>query len=198
LSEAHPDEKETFVGGHVVLDLLNTVAMVAGRLVDNLEDDKAVFQWLTRAAQLAPVMTRKAFPPGALVRAARELREAVRDAIVQRKFGKRVDVHALNALLAKGMSHVSLVSRKDGTLSLGREWKVETPEQLLIPLAEAAADLLANGNFDLIRKCESDTCVLWFYDRTKSHHRRWCSVSTCGNRSKVAAFRRRRSEATKI
>ena len=33
-----------------------------------------------------------------------------------------------------------------------RPWKMDSAEQLLSPLAEAAADLLANGDFDLIRK----------------------------------------------
>nr|WP_254214234.1 CGNR zinc finger domain-containing protein [Burkholderia multivorans] len=33
--------------------------------------------------------------------------------------------------------------------------------------------------------------MLWFLDRTKSHRRRWCSKALCGNRQKVAAFRRR-------
>jgi len=59
--------------------------------------------------------------------------------------------------------------------------------------AEAAAELLAEGDFELIRRCESESCVLWFYDRTKSHRRRWCSMASCGNRHKVAAFRSRRS-----
>jgi predicted RNA-binding Zn ribbon-like protein len=31
-----------------------------------------------------------------------------------------------------------------------------------------------------------------FYDRTKSHKRRWCSMALCGNRHKVAEFRKRR------
>ena len=67
----------------------------------------------------------------------------------------------------------------------------DTAEQLFVPLAEAAAELLACGNFDLVRKCEDNKCVLWFYDRTKSHKRRWCSMAICGNRAKVAAHRKR-------
>jgi CGNR zinc finger len=58
-------------------------------------------------------------------------------------------------------------------------------------VALAAAELLANGDFDLVRTCESDDCVLHFYDRTKSHRRRWCSMATCGNRAKVQTFRAR-------
>jgi predicted RNA-binding Zn ribbon-like protein len=69
---------------------------------------------------------------------------------------------------------------------------VGSVEALLVPVAEAVARLLAEGDFSLVRKCESSDCTLWFYDRTKSHHRRWCSMAQCGNRMKVAAFRARR------
>jgi predicted RNA-binding Zn ribbon-like protein len=49
--------------------------------------------------------------------------------------------------------------------------------------------LIAPGDLALIRKCESDKCVLWFYDTTKGHKRRWCSMATCGNRHKIRKFR---------
>ncbi|MFI4982934.1 MAG: CGNR zinc finger domain-containing protein, partial [Nevskiales bacterium] len=60
------------------------------------------------------------------------------------------------------------------------------------PVAEAVASLLAQGDFTLVRTCESSDCTLWFHDHTKSHRRRWCSMAQCGNRQKVAAFRARR------
>jgi predicted RNA-binding Zn ribbon-like protein len=185
------------IGDHVALDLLNTVLLVKGELVDTLKSDQDVLEWLKRGGQPVLPGDRKGLPPGALVSAARKLREIVREAVLKRKAGGQVNVRALNNFLAQGASHVSLALRKDGSVRISREWKQDSPEQLLSPLAEAAADLLAHGDFDLIRKCGSDDCVLWFYDRTKSHHRKWCSVSTCGNRSKVAAFRQRRSAAAK-
>lgn len=198
MSEAYEGEQAPFLGDHIALDLLNTVIMVKGRLVDTLQTDENVLKWLKRAGQPVPSRERKAFPRGAIVSAARELREVVREAILKRKSDEQVNVRALNNFLSEGVSHLSVLSQKDGTVRIERQWKMDSAEQLLSPLAEAAADLLANGDFDLIRKCGSDDCVLWFYDRTKSHHRRWCSVSLCGNRSKVAAFRQRRSAAGRI
>ena len=67
----------------------------------------------------------------------------------------------------------------------------DTAEAILGPVAEAAAELLARTDFELVKRCEDETCVLWFTDRTKSHRRRWCSMLLCGNRHKVAAYRRR-------
>ena len=48
-----------------------------------------------------------------------------------------------------------------------RVYGKETVEAFLAPVAEAVADLMANADFDLVRHCEGEACVLWFYDRTK-------------------------------
>jgi predicted RNA-binding Zn ribbon-like protein len=101
----------------------------------------------------------------------------------------------LNKFLGEAKSHLKLRQDREGSLAIDRVWEHRTPQQALAPVAEAAAKLLATGDFELVRRCESETCVLWFYDRTKSHHRRWCSMASCGNRHKVAAFRKRRSDA---
>jgi predicted RNA-binding Zn ribbon-like protein len=37
--------------------------------------------------------------------------------------------------------------------------------------------------------------TLWFLDKSKSHTRRWCSMGLCGNRHKVASFRKRKAAA---
>ena len=70
----------------------------------------------------------------------------------------------------------------------------ESAESIFVPVAEAAIDLLTTGDFDLVKRCENQTCVRWFFDQTKSHRRRWCSMELCGNRHKVAAYRTRRRD----
>ncbi|WP_258564638.1 CGNR zinc finger domain-containing protein [Streptomyces himalayensis] len=42
-------------------------------------------------------------------------------------------------------------------------------------------------------------CALRFLDRSPAHNRRWCSMSRCGNRTKVRLHqaRARRSEHTR-
>lgn len=187
--------RNLFVGDHVALDLLNTVSLVDRRRVDALDSDRAVVDWLTDAGHPVKTAVLKALPPGALLAATRTLREIVRTVLVQRKCDAHPDLRPLNAFLARGSSHLRLVFHEDGSLGAQRRWNAETPEQLLAPLAEAAADLLAQSSLELVRECEDAGCVLWFYDRTKSHHRRWCSSKTCGNRNKVAAFRLRQNDA---
>ncbi|MBZ5718935.1 MAG: CGNR zinc finger domain-containing protein [Acidobacteriia bacterium] len=60
------------------------------------------------------------------------------------------------------------------------------PEDLLAPLARAAAMLFATVDRKRVRKC--DQCVLHFHDTSKKGTRRWCSMQLCGNRLKVAAY----------
>jgi predicted RNA-binding Zn ribbon-like protein len=69
-----------------------------------------------------------------------------------------------------------------------------TPAQIVAILAEAAARLLTEKDLTLVRRCENPACVLHFYDPSKNHRRRWCSMDICGNRMKVAAHYRRQRE----
>ena len=193
---AHPTEipipLTANLGDHPVLEFLNKVPLIDGQLQDLFQSDADVLATLARIGFPAT------FHGTGLLAAARTLREGLRALVTARKAGKPLDPKALATLdrfLRAAGSHLELTQPHPGQIALEKVWSHQTPEQALAPVAEAAAELLATGDFHLIRRCESDTCVLWFYDRTKSHHRRWCSMTTCGNRAKVAAFRKRRSEA---
>jgi len=188
-------DEPMMVDDHPALDILNTVARVDGELVDSLQSDGDVLRWLTRVGWPVESDLRH-LQADALLKCARALRATVRALIEKRKAGKRSDPRALNAFLAEARSHLELVSNRQETLDLKRQWERHTPEQILAPIAESAAHLLATGDFSLVRRCQNGACVLWFYDRTRSHHRRWCSMATCGNRFKVAAFRKRQRRST--
>lgn len=48
-----------------------------------------------------------------------------------------------------------------------------------------------DGSFAHLKLCASEDCRAAFYDRSKNHSGRWCSMDTCGNRAKVRAWRER-------
>jgi predicted RNA-binding Zn ribbon-like protein len=100
----------------------------------------------------------------------------------------------LNDILATDCRHVQLDELADGSFVLSSRRRWSDPRQLLIPPAEAAAQLFANGDPRLVRICEGPSCMLWFYDHTKAHRRRWCSMAVCGNRAKVRSHRDRSRE----
>jgi predicted RNA-binding Zn ribbon-like protein len=178
-----------FLADHPALDFLNTVAVVDGEPVDFLQSDEDVLRWLQQAGLIEEDVPR--FAGSSLLYSARTLRELIRNLIVKRKAGARADIAAFNMFLMKSRSYPQLVWESRRALRVERVRETRSPGQVLGPLAEAAADLLVYGDFELIRKCEDESCVLWFYDRTKSHRRRWCSMAACGNRNKVKAFRQR-------
>lgn len=188
--QALPDEP-VLLGDDPVLDMLNTKANIDGVSVEFWQSDDSVARWLVRTgwfeAGQIPV-----FADGTLLAAALELREIIRELLEQRKAGVQGNPAALNAYLRKAVSHPQLVWSAPTELRLERLRKQQTAEQFLARLAEGAATLLVSGDFSLIRTCEHPECVLWFYDRTKSHKRRWCSMAQCGNRNKVAEFRKRK------
>jgi predicted RNA-binding Zn ribbon-like protein len=66
-------------------------------------------------------------------------------------------------------------------------------EWLLAAIARSGAELVASGSRSVVRRCSNPSCQLLFYDDSRTHRRRWCSMALCGNRSKVAAFARRHS-----
>ena len=173
-----------------VLAFLNTSRSGVGCRVDELDTDEDVVLWLQKAGYLkeSGILSYQA---GELSDKARLLRELVRKLVTQRKTGTAVEVAQLNEVLAQGSYRTELRFDALGQIHIHRRYATGSPEQLVTPVAVAAADLLARADFRLIRKCEGDDCPLWFYDRTKAHRRRWCNMAVCGNREKVARFRDR-------
>lgn len=43
-----------------------------------------------------------------------------------------------------------------------------------------------------LKLCGSDTCRWAFYDRSRNHSSRWCTMASCGNRAKARRFRERK------
>jgi predicted RNA-binding Zn ribbon-like protein len=180
-----------FVADDVALDFLNTEYGVAPDQHEIFSSDQQVLNWLASAGLMEGVTLAPATRRGALLTAALELRQSARKLVERRKAGSVGDPSGLNRILALGSVHRELLWKKGQPPKIQQHRTLTGTEAVLVPVAEALAKLLAEGDFDLVRKCESAHCTLWFYDRTKSHHRRWCSMATCGNRAKVAAFRAR-------
>jgi predicted RNA-binding Zn ribbon-like protein len=181
-----------FIADDLALDFINTRFGVGQSFRECFGSDESVLQWLLRTGSITAGEVPKG-RSGTLVKAAIELRESARDLLACRKAGRVGDPAVLNRFLALDRSSKQLEWRhgKPPTLRLQRH--LPTVEAALVPVANAVATLLTEGEFQLVRTCESSDCTLWFYDRTKAHHRRWCSMALCGNRAKVASFRARQA-----
>jgi len=172
---------------HPALDLLNTVMMVDGRKTDLLSSDEQAITWLAQAG-FGPASLPSA-KGGVLLSNLRTLRDAVEVLVHARRQERDADPSVLNSFLRDAVPQLTWDAHQP---ELDRFHHKDEASRQLARLAYSAAELLAEGDFSLVRKCESPDCSLMFYDRTKSHKRRWCSMALCGNRHKVAEFRKRR------
>jgi predicted RNA-binding Zn ribbon-like protein len=181
-----------FIGEHLALDFINSRYGVDAGRREYLVSDEAVLDWLHRAGVWPSTVTLPATSRrGSVLRSALELRECALELVRKRKARTTGDPAILNQFLAVERSHARVTWKKGQAPQLVREYASDI---LLVPVALAVAQFLAEGDFELIRQCESTDCTLWFYDRTKAHRRRWCSMALCGNRAKVTAFRARQKQ----
>lgn len=208
-----------FVGDHLALDFLNSTATPSDEPIEWLGSGADLIDWLERAGAIAPDVAARfraevemSSTLDAVAEQARKLREWWRG-FVTRYQGDTLDAAAkrhiqpLNKVLAEDDTYrlveASVAERADQNegrrhaLRWRQERRWTTPERLLQPIAQAIGDLICEADFRLIRTCEGPSCTLAFYDRTKTHGRRWCSMAVCGNRAKAAAHRakRRRGKA---
>jgi predicted RNA-binding Zn ribbon-like protein len=51
----------------------------------------------------------------------------------------------------------------------------------------------ADGTWPRLKACRREVCQWLFYDRSRNRSAVWCSMAVCGNRTKTAAYRARRS-----
>lgn len=191
------------IGHHRCLDFVNTEVMVKGQRRELLTDFGAWLAWLVQAGVIADATARtlrdrwtgKSGAERALaeVRHFRRILRETLERIVQGRPVPREVIEAVNHRLRGRTGYVEVTKVRGGYVKrVHAEFAV--PADLLISLAEAASDLLCDADLSLIRRCENERCILFFYDQTKNHSRRWCSMEVCGNRMKVAAFYQRRRE----
>jgi predicted RNA-binding Zn ribbon-like protein len=90
----------------------------------------------------------------------------------------------LGGFLAEASPRVAL-ARIDG----GYAWRVDasgaTLAGLLSPVLWSAIDLLGGARLAKVKRCANDACQWLFIDDSKNGSRRWCSMSSCGNRAKA-------------
>ncbi|MGY4399019.1 putative RNA-binding Zn ribbon-like protein [Sphingomonas sp. UYAg733] len=176
-----------FRGGHTAIDL---TATLAGRLRaaprELLEMPADLARWLV-AADLAATLPEAG---GDDLADAHRLREAIY-ALAKARLPGGTDAAAARDVLNEIAGAPSAIPRLSGD---GIVQLIGTAGALLVSLARDAVHLFGGEAADRIRQCQSPTCTLFFIDTSRAADRRWCSMSGCGNKAKVAEFRRRKHQ----
>lgn len=179
-----------FVADNLALDFINSEYGIDDQRHDCFIDDQSVVSWLKMAGLSGRADQQT---PSGLLDLARRLRECSRTIVKAAMAGVATDLTLVNQVLEAGRPVRALSwDNEDQAFRIVSRQRDDSPASLLAPVAESLASLVSNDKFEFVRQCEAHDCVLLFHDLTKSHRRRWCSMTTCGNRMKVAAFRSRK------
>jgi predicted RNA-binding Zn ribbon-like protein len=198
-----------FIADSTGLDFLNSIATPVDTPVEWLGSGADLLAWLQEAELVSDEVIAE-FQSRASNRAldavaaeARDLREWFRDFVKKQK-GKPLSAAALkrlaplNDLLETDEIYRQIVAHRHSELpDDGSELQILTkrrwagPRSLLLPIAEAMAELVCNEDFTQVKACEGASCTLMFVDKTRGKARRWCSMAVCGNRAKQQAHRAR-------
>ncbi|QSQ10727.1 CGNR zinc finger domain-containing protein [Myxococcus landrumensis] len=178
-----------FRSGRLSLDLASTLS---GRRTEAPKEQLRTPADLGRWLVLARVAAQVQEPSEEELGQARELREAIYRLAMSRARGESFsarDRAILNRWAAEAPPAPQLGPR-------GLLWAGAGVRGQFVVLARDAAELLGGPLAENIRHCAQEDCGLLFVDTSRSGLRRWCSMAGCGNKAKVAEFRRRqRSDA---
>ena len=188
------------IAGNAALDFVNTLddryTEQPKELLQNYADlarfgeDTALLEpkhvdRLLKLSSAAPARARDA------LHRAKELREAIHDifsAITKERPAPAEALARLNREVQIATQHLHLAPSSDADHFEWRFDDLDDFDGIRWRIARSAADLLASDHLPFVRACSSETCLWFFLDTSKNHHRRWCDMKRCGNRDKVRRF----------
>lgn len=189
LSEAEDRVGFKFRSGRLALDLTATVAF---RLKEAPKDLLAAPRDLSRWLVAAGLATGPLETGEGDLTAARDLREALyrlaRACILGEPFAA-ADRALVNKWAEEPPSAPQLGAQ--GQIA----WTGNGVRARLSIVARDGVELFGGQHSTRIRNCCREGCALLFVDTSRSGRRRWCSMSACGNKVKVSAFRQRQRTA---
>lgn len=181
-----------FIGNALPVDFVNTKLIHRGRLIDLIESDGGLADWMSAAGL---VVKHRQSPS---LKKTRELRDAISEA-----FHAHMDGHppSKNAMMVINdhIARYRLENRlryQDGEFFIEEINEGLSAEGVYSLLAYQAAELLISTKPEALKICSGSDCVLMFKDMSRGQKRRWCSMETCGNRAKAAAHYRNTKKTT--
>ncbi|RZS83264.1 putative RNA-binding Zn ribbon-like protein [Phyllobacterium myrsinacearum] len=178
-----------FLGNALWLDFVNT-QIIDGEFIDLIGRDGAFLQWAKTADLQADPADAATF--NAALTEAQAFRAQLRAAADGLAAGTALNpafIADINRRMAEHPVATVLETSESGWATSAKP--VTTGPQSV--LAEIASDFarFVTDEATNVRHCSNERCCIVFYDTSKNHTRRWCSMETCGNRAKAAGRRAR-------
>jgi predicted RNA-binding Zn ribbon-like protein len=191
----HSPSRSALLGGRLAVDFvnagLNRAHLSWEELINFLEQAHVISS--ERGSHLMALPESDVRAAEALLRKANVLRDALRKiflALARREHLEGEWAVPVNEVLRVTEGHDELVVERG-------DWRIEFIAReggldwLLAAIARSGAEITVEGESARLRQCANAKCRLFFCDTSRTRRRRWCSMSTCGNRHKVAAFARK-------
>jgi predicted RNA-binding Zn ribbon-like protein len=115
-------------------------------------------------------------------------------AIAQHQLPQPADLQRINDAALEALGHRRLI-RSNG----GYRWQWNSDganplDRIFWPVANSAAELLTSKQLRAVRLCEAPDCEWLFLDHSRNRSRRWCDMTSCGNRQKARRHYQRTHE----
>ncbi len=173
-----------YLGGYVCADLCNTYDRLhTPPQWDYFKDYASVVEW-GKASGILPKHSVVHPPSRRSVAELMKTRALICRLVLPIARGEtpaESDLAAFNVRLQKVSSKLRLVSAKGRFVLIN---PADDPvERIVIEAVRSVSDLLVSNQLD--RMCQCEECGWLFYDTSRNHLRRWCSMEVCGNRAKA-------------
>ncbi len=124
-----------------------------------------------------------------------EFRELLRVAC-QAHAGTPVDTRALARLDAMlGSAALRVAIDLDGAAELRPVSGLSGADEVIAHVAAAIADGRADSSWLRLKACDAEVCRWVYYDSSPAGLSKWCTMSICGSRAKMRAYRKRSGQA---
>lgn len=187
------------------LDFVNTLEFDKGQPTDSLNDAVVAVRWMqehellhaeTADGLVDEVQADDAAATRVLQRVQKvrgSLRELL-DAAADRRPPQDAALREVNRALRAPYVY-ELVPASDG-VSLDHRHEGDPISGALARLSETIARELTQADKERLRVCANDECRWVFRDNSPAGRRKWCDMSSCGNRAKAARHRERQKHKT--
>lgn len=184
------------------LDFVNTLSYDKDVTHEHLTDAPTAVSWLQNHALLHQEMADAILADATdadgeerLLTRVRRVRAALRellDAAVEKRPPSAGALKEVNRAL-RAPYVIELVPAADG-VSLDHRHEGDPISGAMARLSEAVTRELTGDNSRRLRVCANDDCRWVFNDHSPAGRRKWCDMSSCGNRAKAARHRERQKQ----
>ncbi|MHB1311476.1 MAG: CGNR zinc finger domain-containing protein [Gemmatimonadaceae bacterium] len=198
-----PRARAPFAAGRLWLDFVNTDEAPRHAQADTLRSFEGFLAWLEAAglidADRRAALERRAREQPASATAAlheaRRIRSALRPLAERGLQASERVTHAAITEINRVLGRSTVVRRveldpRDGSFHRTFVPSGDAFSALVIPVVESVADALVMGELARVRRCAAEPpCPRVFLDTSRNGRRRWCDMTSCGNRAKAARHR---------